>query len=335
MSNRQIPYVKSLRRGTLPLLALLASCAGESQDAVDDERDLGSTVSAQVRGAASDAGSLSASPPEVACNASDRGPEAKAITGLGTGAKPAGSFEVVVESDPGISDQTIFRPATLGSIKHPILAWGNGGCMKSNSGFAEFLIQLAAQGIVVIADGKPGGSGSSNQDGSQLLKGISWAEKENERPCSKYYHKLDIKKIAVSGQSCGGLMALNVSGDKRITTSMPMNSGLMSRNRTLYNALHAPMAIINGGPSDIAYANGKADFEAITNIPIMMANLPVGHGGTYRQDNGGEMAKVALGWLRWHLFDDLGATGKGMFIGPNCGLCSGTQWDIQWKKKPQ
>ena len=335
MINRQSSYVTSLRLGMLPLIALLASCAAEPEDVGDDARDLGASASAQVGAATPAAAAPSAASSEVACNASDRGPEPKAITGLGIGAKPSGSFEVVVESDPTIADQTIFRPATLGSIEHPILAWGNGGCMKNNSGFSEFLIQLAAQGLVVIADGKPGGTGSSSQDGSQLLKGISWAERENERPCSKYYHKLNVKKIAVSGQSCGGLMAINVSGDKRVTTSMPMNSGLMSRNRALYGALHAPMAIINGGPSDIAYANGKADFEAINNIPIMMANLPVGHGGTYRQDNGGEMTKVAIGWLRWHLFDDLGATGKGMFVGPSCGLCSGTQWDIQWKKKPE
>jgi hypothetical protein len=207
--------------------------------------------------------------------------------------------------------------------------------MKNTSGFAEFLLQIASIGIVVVADGAPGGSGSSADSGAQLIKGIDWAEKENERPCSKYYHKLDLTKVAVSGQSCGGLMAINASKDKRITTSMPMNSGLMSRNQMLYAALHAPMAIINGGSSDIAYANGNADFEAINTIPIMVANTPVGHGGTYREDNGGEMGKAALGWLRWHLLNDEGATGKGLFVGASCGLCGGSTWDIKWTMEPK
>jgi hypothetical protein len=271
----------------------------------------------------------------VACDPTDKGADATPITGIGSGAKPAGMFATVVESDPGIADQTIFRPEPLGMIKHPVFTWGNGGCMKSNSGFSEFLLQLAAEGIVVIADGKPNASGSSTNDGAQLIKAIDWAEKENERPCSKYYHKLDMKAVAVSGQSCGGLMAINASDDKRVTTSLPMNSGLMARDAMLYAALHAPMAIINGGPDDIAYANGNADFEAINTIPIMIANTPVGHGGTYREDNGGAMGKMAIAWLRWQLLHDDGATGKGMFIGASCGFCSDSAWEIKWKMMPQ
>jgi hypothetical protein len=284
-------------------------------------------------GAAGTAGTAVGATADVACNPADKGAAATPVSGIGTGEKPGGMFATAVEIDPGLPGFTIFRPEPLGMIKHPVFTWGNGGCMKSNAGFSEFLLQIAAEGIVVIADGTPNATGSSNQDGSQLTKGIDWAEKENERPCSKYYHKLNMGAVGVSGQSCGGLMAINASSDKRVTTSMPMNSGLMSRNATLYAALHAPMAIINGGPNDIAYANGNDDFEAINNIPIMIANLPVGHGGTYREDNGGEMGKFARAWLRWQLLNDDGATGKGMFIGDSCGFC-GSMWEMKWKMKP-
>lgn len=294
-------------------ISMLTGCASESESM--PEREF--SVAAQQGGT---------------CSTPDRASTRLNVVDRGT--KPAGKFAVVVENDPTISDHTIFRPETLGEIQHPILAWGNGGCMKNIAQFTELLIQFAAQGIVVVADGKPGGSGNSAQDGKQLLKAIDWAEAESKRPCSKYYGKLDVTKIAVSGQSCGGLMALNVSGDKRITTSMPLNSGLFARNPNLYRTFHAPTAIINGGPNDIAYANGKADFDAITNIPIVFANLPVGHMGTYSQDNAGEIGKAAIGWLRWHLFDDQGATGKGMFVGSGCALCK-SPWTIQWKNTPQ
>jgi hypothetical protein len=285
-------------------------------------------------GAAAMAGAGATPTEAVACDPADKGPEATPISNIGTGSPPAGMFKTAVETDPGLADQTVFRPEPLGMIKHPILAWGNGGCQKSNAQFTEFLLQFAAEGIVVISDGGPNASGSSSADGAQLIKAIDWAEKENERPCSKYYQKLDLTAIAVSGQSCGGLMAINSADDKRVTTSMPMNSGLMARDTTLYAALHSPMAIINGGSSDIAFENGNADFEAISNIPIMNANIDVGHGGTYFQDNGGDMAKMAIAWLRWHLLRDEGATGKGMFIGDSCGFCSSSEWDIQWKMKP-
>ncbi|HET6335899.1 MAG TPA: hypothetical protein VFG30_21885 [Polyangiales bacterium] len=295
---------------------------------------------AAAAGAAGEAGAAGAAGSTVAdveCNPADKTADAKPVTGLGTGAKPSGEFSVVVESDPGIADHTVYRPDPIGMIKHPILAWGNGGCSKDSSGFAEFLMQLTSQGILVIADGTPGGTGSGSlgTDGTVLLKAIDWATAENERPCSKYYHKLDVSKVAVSGQSCGGLMAIGASTDKRITTSMPMNSGLFSRDMAIYGALHAPMAIIDGGPDDIAYENGSADFMAINNIPLLFANSPTGHGGTYWEDNGGEFGKVAVGWLRWWLLSDLGATGKGMFIGEMCGLCGNTNWSLMWKMKPQ
>lgn len=311
--------------------AAAASAAASGSGAV-----AGSGVDGAAGATAAAAGSSSGMPetPPEACDPADQGPEAMAVSGIGTGMPPTGEYKPIVETDPGLEGFTIFRPETLGMIQHPVFTWGNGGCMRNVSGFSEFLLQIAAEGIVVIADGGVGMSGSSAADGSQLVKAMDWAEKENARPCSKYYRKLDVTKMAVSGQSCGGLMALNSSDDKRIATSMPMNSGLMARDQTLYAALHAPMAIINGGESDIAYANGNADFEAISNIPIMNANLPVGHGGTYREDNGGEMGKMARAWLRWHLLNDEGATGKGMFIGDACGFCS-SEWTIEWKMKPQ
>lgn len=285
-------------------------------------------------GGSAGAGTAGGTGGSVACNPADMTPEATPIDGVGRGSPPAGEFDVVVENDPGISDQTIFRPSEVGSIQHPILAWGNGACSKNISSFGELLVQFAAEGIVVVGDGNPGASGSSEQDGAQLIAAIDWLEQENARPCSKYYQKLDLTKVAVAGQSCGGLMALNASDDPRVSVSMPMNSGLLQRNQTLYDALHAPMAIIDGGPDDIAYENGQNDFDAIDSIPLLFANLPVGHGGTYSADNAGDFGEFAVAWLRWHLFSDMAATGKGMFIGDSCGFC-GTEWDMQWKNKPE
>jgi hypothetical protein len=96
--------------------------------------------------------------------------------------------------------------------------------------------------------------------------------------------------------------------------------------------LHAPVVYINGGEKDIAYTNGVDDFAKIDKVPVAMANLDVGHGGTYSQPNGGEFGKVAVAWLKWQLKQD--ETAEKMFAGQDCGLCKDTEWKFEKKLIP-
>jgi len=89
------------------------------------------------------------------------------------------------------------------------------------------------------------------------------------------------------------------------------------------------MFYLIGGPSDIAYPNATDDFARIEKVPVVMANLDVGHGGTYRQPNGGEFGKAAVAWLKWQLKGDQAA--RKMFVGADCGLCSNAAWKVQVK----
>jgi hypothetical protein len=292
------------------------------------------------------AGASGAPTVDMACNPADKKADPKPVEfakpGEGPGlSPPTGEFKPIMEADPGIPTHTIIRPDPLGKIKHPILAWGEGGCGKSgNIGmFSALFMEFASHGILVVADGPPGtGPTMEGTDAKPLLFAIEWAQKENERPCSQYYHKLDVTKVAVSGQSCGGLMAIAAATDPRITTAFPFDSGLFSRDQTVYDALHAPLAIFDGGDQDIAYANGLADFMAITKIPMLFGNPTScssnAHVCTFFDANAGEFGRAGVAWARWHLLNDQGATGKGMFIGDQCGLC-GPKWNLMWKMKPQ
>ncbi len=143
-----------------------------------------------------------------------------------------------------------------------------------------------------------------NTDGAPLIQAIDWAMAENARPCSQYYQKLDTAKVAVMGQSCGGLMALNAAGDRRLTTVVAWNSGLLSPDQKVYDSLHTPLAIIDGGSEDIAYANGARDFDQISSVPVVFANYPYGHMGAYAEDNGGEFGKAGIAWLKWQMLGD-------------------------------
>lgn len=254
------------------------------------------------------------------------------------GAPFSGAHEVVVETDPGLPGYTVYRPQDLGGgAKYPIVTWGQGGCSLNGTTDPDFLGEIASHGYLVIADGEPNGSGSRPQGsdyktmGLPLLAPIDWAIEENDRACSQYYQSLEVSKVAVMGFSCGGLMAEGASSDPRLTTVMLWSTGMLEPDPQVIEDMHAPTAIILGGPGDIAYENGTRDYEDIDHIPVLLASTDVGHGGTYAQDNGGAFGEVAVAWLGWWLQGDLGATGKGMFVGPSCGLCSDSDWTVESK----
>lgn len=86
--------------------------------------------------------------------------------------------------------------------------------------------------------------------------------------------------------------------------------------------------IVTGGEWDVAHANGKRDFEDLPeDVPVFYVVYPsVGHGGTYNQDNGGPCGVAAVAWLKWQLLGDTSASGRGYFIGEDCGICRDPSW---------
>ena len=117
------------------------------------------------------------------------------------------------------------------------VAWGNGDFANSPSGHQNFLSEVASHGFLVIAIGPPPGArggrgggmgGGGSTQSKQLLDAIDWAIAQNENKESRYYHKIATDKVAVAGMSCGGLQALEVSTDPRVTTTMVCNSGILN-----------------------------------------------------------------------------------------------------------
>jgi hypothetical protein len=271
----------------------------------------------------------------------------------------------VIEHDQSLATHTIYRPATLGSSKHPVLVWGEGGCAKDGLQFPEFLNEIASHGIVVIADGPPvartapgggpatgpraggaaapaagaapaRGAGAGGQgrggvprvmtDGTALIAAIDWIAKEGSDPASRFYQKVEAGRVAAMGMSCGGLMSYGASADPRVATVGIWNSGLIQPDEKIFAGLHSPVIIVTGSEKDIAYANGKRDFETMpAKIPVFYGVFPsVGHGGTYNEDNGGAFGVAAVAWLKWQLLNDSGAST--FFVGSDCRLCTDPRW---------
>lgn len=261
-----------------------------------------------------------------------------------------GPYSAIMLSDSSLPTHTVFRPTDLKPFndknKLPIIAWGNGACANSPWEHINFLSEVASYGFLVIAIGpmpQEGERGRGRSTSSQMTDAINWAIAQNNDKSSPYYNKVDIRKIAVSGMSCGGLQTLETAPDPRVTTAIVCNSGILgdagsgmpgmpALTKDHLTKLHTPVLYLLGGEKDIAYNNGMDDFKRINHVPVFVANMDVGHGGTYSKPHGGEFAKVATAWYQWQLKDDIEA-GK-MFTGNPAGLSKNANWKVDKKNLP-
>ena len=271
--------------------------------------------------------------------------------------------------------------AKLGAEKLPIVAWGNGACINVGNRFRYFLSEIASHGFVAIATGPigpqeaegratsaslrgkpaPGSPGAlalaagqqpvldggkksipSDTTAAQLIDAIDWAIRENGRKGSQYYGRLNTSKIAVMGQSCGGVQAIDAAHDPRVSTLGVWNSGAWPvKGRGWDNAaaraadkddvktIKVPAIYITGEPAEVAYKNADTDFDLLQ-VPAFRAwRENTGHGGTYREPNGGEFGEVGANWLKWQLKGDRDAAR--MFTGADCGLCKRPNWHVKSK----
>jgi enterochelin esterase-like enzyme len=254
-----------------------------------------------------------------------------------------GSYPAVMTSASSLPTHTLFQPQDLSKFgsnnKLPILAWGNGACFDSPFEHVNFLNEVASHGFLVIAIGTMPKQTDVRSKSHKLTDAIDWAIAQNADPNSPYYQKIDIKNIAVSGMSCGGLQTLEVAGDPRVTTVGVFNSGVLGNGggmpgmpqvtKAQLNEIKVPTLYLLGGESDIAYGNGMDDFKRINHVPIFVGNLDVGHGGTYAKPYGGDFAKVATQWYKWQLKGDQEAAK--LFTGATPGLASWPGWVVEKK----
>ncbi|MBV9883310.1 MAG: hypothetical protein JO276_09905 [Sphingomonadaceae bacterium] len=280
----------------------------------------------------------------------------------GTGAWPA-----IAEARRDSSGYTIYRPNVLPREALPLVLWGNGACSDNGLSASHFLREVASHGYIVIANGNPRREYAADQSANaappavmpaaapppppthdetsvaQLLGAIAWAQRANARPGDPLHGRIDLRRIAVMGHSCGGLQALAAAADPRVSTVMAFDSGVYVRAGSGRSGvaitkedllrLHTPVAYILGGPGDIAYPNGMDDFARIEHVPVFVGNLPVGHGGTFRVPNGGDWARVAVAWLDWQLKHS--PAGRAWFDGADCRLCTTYGWTVQRKRLSQ
>ncbi|CAL1692165.1 hypothetical protein MMB232_02324 [Brevundimonas subvibrioides] len=278
-----------------------------------------------------------------------------AVEGLG------GPYPVVMEMDPSLADHTIYRPADMAAVGHPLplVAHGAGACLNVGNMTPQFLGELASYGYLVVTGGPiiegadapmtPGGGGGVMQTATQnrtaqLLETIDWAIAQNDVTDGRFEGRIAADKIAVIGHSCGGLQAIAAADDPRVTTAIIGNSGIIrtppaddTRTGRSYRPagvddlkrIHTPILYVSGGPTDQAQPNAILDVQAIEGVPIFHADIGTGHGGTYREPRGGDYAGVMKDWLNWQLLGDTAASRT--FVGADCRLCTDDRWTVERK----
>ena len=273
----------------------------------------------------------------------DDQPKSRIVEDGGTG-----PYKAIMKEEPSLAAHTIFVPQDLSKFNSdnplPVLVWGNGACSNSPFEHYKFLNEIASYGFIVVATGfipmtDEWYRGEMSKS-EQQIESIDWVMAQNADKKSPYYQKIAVNSIAVAGMSCGGLQTLYNCADSRIRTLMICNSGLFNREnagsavggmpmppKEKLNEIHSSIIYILGGESDIAYGNGMDDFHRINHVPACVTNLPVGHGGTYREPHGGEFSVVALAWLQWQLKGDQEAAK--LFKGADCGLLKREGWTIE------
>jgi dienelactone hydrolase len=288
---------------------------------------------------------------------------------------PLGPYaDVTIEAAEGLPTHTVYRPTDLSAFPAkdtlPIVVWGNGACRLDGLMFQRYLTKIASHGFLVVVVGAkdfreraakaaasapaPGGTPATPPNlgaasgaatpvrpvggggtGAHLIQAIDWGINENTRAGSPLAGKIETGTVAMMGQSCGGLMAIEAAHDPRVDTLIIWNSGvfntgmasLTTATKATLATIHSNTAYFNGGVSDIAFENSNDDVSRINQVPVFYGVMKeAGHAATYAHVNGGKFGEVGANWLLWRLKGDQKA--GAMFDGPDCRLCRDPAWTV-------
>lgn len=272
-------------------------------------------------------------------------------------------YEVVAD-ETMFEGYTVFYPKDLSAFprkdKLPILVMSGPGCVKSAAPFRPFFEEMAANGYLMIACGpltmrapeapaadapRPVMVQNTKED---MIAAIDWAFAENERKDSPFFGKIDTRHVSVMGQSCGGILCLDIMTDPRITLLTMFNTGLFTAQpgqafgsmgtvqsepkEQVFSRLNVPIAYFVGG-TDMARPNATDDYPYINRVPAFLAVREIegdAHAGTFREERGGAFGEAAVAWLDWNLKGRKDAAAK--FLGKDNMFDSDPLW-IEYKYK--
>ena len=243
------------------------------------------------------------------------------------GADPAGSADLKDTHDLDFGLYTIYYPGCMPEgEKFPLITWGNGTCAMPE-GYGPLLRFVASHGYIVVA-----ANSLQTGAGTQMRKAIDFMFAENKDEKSEFYQKIDEEKVGAMGHSQGGMGTIAAASDPRIKSVIIWNGGTSASKPFL--AVSGDRDI-GGTPAGMRNAVDAAPRPAAW---LFYHQIPAAvNGSTTGQSAPGHLTlmmeaervqTVAVKWWDMMLKND--AEAKTMFVGPDCGICKGTELQSMW-----
>ncbi len=225
------------------------------------------------------------------------------------------------QTNDSLKKYEIYYPKELETTtkKYPAVVFTNGTGV-AGSKYVALFEHFASWGFVVIGNEEP-----ETWNGVSSDKSIGYLLEQNKNKNSKFYQKIDIDNIGITGHSQGGVGVFNAITEcsnskvyKAAVALSPTNEEQATLVKWHYDLtkINVPIMMIAGT---------KGDFETQSVIPIekmksMYGKIPTDK--VMARKTGyehGEMLYVADGyvtaWLMWQLQNDM--TASNAFIGDN------------------
>lgn len=224
-----------------------------------------------------------------------------------------GKFEVSYfeeKTDEVFKKYEVYYPTELETSNkvYPVVVFANGTGVVGSK-YKALFEHLASWGFVVI-----GNEDSESWSGKSSDMALAYILKENENPNSKFYHKIDLENIGISGHSQGGVAVFNAITEQehcaRYKTAIsisPTNEEQAISVKWHYDLtkINIPIFIVAGTKGDfetkmvLPYEKMVSMYEKINPPKARMRRIGCEHGEMLYSADG-----YVTAWFMWQLQGD-------------------------------
>lgn len=258
-------------------------------------------------------------------------------------APPATELDLPTTVEPArdLPGYNVYRPTDLDATGEPlpVVVWGSGGCFRHDATWAPMLERWASAGFVVVTLTTPPPGVGLTFNVEDHRAGIDWAEQQNAEAGSPFAGHLDLDRVVVAGNSCGGITAFGVASTDDRVSSVFVLSGSSAfpgapreTAEAVIDAVQAPIGFAVGGPEDIARANAQQDYDLAEHVPAYVAARASADHVTVSTDPAilAEVAEIGINWMDYTLTGNRRA--RSALVRNPCGdACERDLWEVQAK----
>jgi dienelactone hydrolase len=266
-------------------------------------------------------------------------------------APPARSADSAVtkEAAANLPGYNVYRPAKPGRRAMPVIAWANGGCVRSDGTWTSLFERWAREGYFVITITQPPGAppltaATAMAPGVRFTAddqaaAISWAIKENDTRGGPWYRHLDTRRIVAAGNSCGGITSLALASRHLPLKSVFVLSGSsigpgqkVEASQAIMSQVTVPVMFVVGGEEDMARVPANMDYDQLpAGGAAVVAMRSAGDHRTVSTDAAilRDVGEISVNWLKATLYNDRAA--RKAVTTTLCAGCDARTWTVKSK----